>query len=141
MEKTCKKCKETMSIQEFYTHKQMGDGRLSFCKECVKSRVRKYGSTDHAKEIARAWAKTPKGRAKTSRGGKRHIEQNPEKMRCRRMSANAIRDGKITREPCRVCGDEKSESHHKDYTNPFNIDWLCRKHHRKIYHSDYYKGY
>lgn len=40
--KVCKKCGRALPISEFYVHKQMGDGHLSFCKECVRARVHKH---------------------------------------------------------------------------------------------------
>lgn len=40
--KICKSCKEEKSIEEFYSHQKMTDGRLNICKECVKSRVRNH---------------------------------------------------------------------------------------------------
>lgn len=42
---------------------------------------------------------------------------------------NAIRAGKMTRDPCEVCGNPKSEGHHDDYSKPLEVRWLCKKHH------------
>jgi len=42
---------------------------------------------------------------------------------------HAIRDGKIEKFPCSVCGNIASEGHHEDYTKPLEVIWLCRKHH------------
>ena len=41
----------------------------------------------------------------------------------------AIASGKIVRKPCEVCGEIKSEGHHVDYDLPFDVMWLCKKHH------------
>jgi hypothetical protein len=35
----------------------------------------------------------------------------------------------MTRPPCRVCGNPKTDAHHDDYTKPLEVDWLCRLHH------------
>jgi hypothetical protein len=39
-----------------------------------------------------------------------------------------VRAGRLTREPCH-CGHKKVEGHHRDYSKPLDIVWLCKKHH------------
>lgn len=41
MEKKCFKCKEILSLDNFYTHPEMLDGHVNKCKECNKHDVRK----------------------------------------------------------------------------------------------------
>lgn len=41
----------------------------------------------------------------------------------------AVLTGKVERLPCSVCGNPKSDGHHKDYSKPLDVIWLCRKHH------------
>jgi hypothetical protein len=40
-----------------------------------------------------------------------------------------MRDGKVVKMPCLVCGDQNSEGHHPDYSRPLDVVWLCNKHH------------
>jgi hypothetical protein len=54
--------------------------------------------------------------------------EHPEKVRARNAVNNAIRDGRMIRRPCEICGG-KSEAHHDDYNRPLDVRWLCRKHH------------
>lgn len=55
------------------------------------------------------------------------------KMRARELLGTAIRDGKIMRQPCEVCG-AKAEGHHENYSKPYDVRWLCRKHHNETHH-------
>ena len=43
---------------------------------------------------------------------------------------NAIRDGRIQRGPCEICGaTEKVHGHHDDYSKPLDVRWLCEQDH------------
>lgn len=70
-------------------------------------------------------------------------KNNPEKVKDlnerRRVKRNAkakvrqaIKTGKLIRQPCEKCGDVNSEAHHhKGYSkrNALKVQWLCRMHH------------
>ncbi|KKM91722.1 hypothetical protein LCGC14_1225600 [marine sediment metagenome] len=45
---------------------------------------------------------------------------------------HAIQQGKIKREPCKICG-KAAEAHHPDYTKPLLVEWLCFPHHREFH--------
>ncbi len=47
----------------------------------------------------------------------------------------AIVSGKITRQPCEVCGSPKSDGHHDDYSKPLDVRWLCPIHHAAFHAS------
>lgn len=56
--------------------------------------------------------------------------KNRDKVAAHRTLNNAIAAGKISRQPCARCGIELGvEGHHEDYTKPFEVIWLCKKHH------------
>ena len=42
---------------------------------------------------------------------------------------NMVKKGVIEKRPCEICGDERSNNHHDDYTQPFEVRWLCVRHH------------
>lgn len=43
-----------------------------------------------------------------------------------------LKAGRIIKQPCEVCGIAGYvETHHKDYTKPLEINWLCIKHHNE----------
>ncbi len=51
------------------------------------------------------------------------------KYKSRVKYATALTSGKLIRKPCQECGNEKSQGHHIDYEKPYNVIWLCTKHH------------
>jgi DNA repair exonuclease SbcCD ATPase subunit len=61
--------------------------------------------------------------------------QNHPKRAVREATHRALASGKLTREPCEVCGSEVSEAHHADYSKPLEVRWLCRTHHMEQHRS------
>jgi DNA-directed RNA polymerase subunit RPC12/RpoP len=55
------------------------------------------------------------------------------KIHTRDSLRSAVRWGRMERKPCEVCG-EKAEGHHEDYSKPYDVRWLCRKHHNETHH-------
>jgi hypothetical protein len=45
----------------------------------------------------------------------------------------ALRNGVLVRKACEICGNEKADAHHNDYSLPLEIMWLCRSHHRQFH--------
>ena len=45
--------------------------------------------------------------------------------------ATELKAGRLIKQPCEVCGDTNVEAHHKDYTKPLEINWLCIPHHNE----------
>lgn len=67
------------------------------------------------------------------RGGGMSADEKLIRIKARSDVNHAIRDGKLDRMPCVVCGNERSEGHHEDYSKPLDVIWLCRKHHREVH--------
>lgn len=61
--------------------------------------------------------------------------RHPMRHKARQKLTQAIRSGKIHRQPCEVCGETNSEGHHDDYSKPLAVRWLCRKHHVELHKS------
>ena len=47
----------------------------------------------------------------------------------------AIANGSLVRKPCEVCGANRVDAHHDDYSKPLDVRWLCRGHHIKHHRS------
>lgn len=143
-EKTCFKCKVAKPVSEFYRHPQMGDRLIGKCKECTKLDVRanyrkrvdyyrayerERANLPHRVEARKEYAQSEAGRIAGRRGGAAFVKRYPYKKRATTMVSNAIKAGKMERKPCEVCGAEKVEAHHPDYTKPLEVMWLCKPHH------------
>ncbi len=61
------------------------------------------------------------------------IEIKIKRLKCGSDFNHYLRDKKIKRKPCEVCGHPKTEGHHEDYDKPFKVKWLCFKHHRQVH--------
>lgn len=136
--KACNKCDQLKDESEYYA-------KHSTCKECVKERVRAnraakleyYRERDRLrankpKRVAAraAYVKTANGRAKSDAAKAAWASRNKHKRKAHHATNNAIRDGKLSRQPCEVCGaTENIEAHHDDYGKPLDVRWLCTKHH------------
>lgn len=133
--KTCILCNTEKPLTEFYRHPQMADGRLGRCKECHKEAVRlnyrankpKYQLYDQAR------AKTPSRKAMLLEYQRQRRQRFPMKAVAWNAVNNAVRDGRLKRQPCEVCGATEVEAHHPDYSRPLDVRWLCFKHHRETH--------
>lgn len=133
--KICFKCGIKKPAAEFYKHKKMADGRLGKCKECTKAdtAAHRTANIEAVRAYDRARAKAPKRKA--------HIREVTIEWRKKRALAykaqtavgNAIRDGKLVKKPCAVCGSIKVHGHHEDYSKPLDVTWLCAAHHKQLH--------
>lgn len=115
--KTCSKCGETKTLEEFSKNKKASDGTGTYCKSCVNSHMRAYMKTDaykkyHAKKVLE-W-----------------VRNNREKARAH-YAAHRLR--KILKDDkCSLCPTTtRLEQHHPDYTKPKYTITLCGSCHRK----------
>ena len=131
--KKCSACQEERPIGDFYAHKAMKDGHLSQCKACVKARVRQYrqDNAERVRAYDRQRSSLPHRVAL-----RKEIFRNlpPERRKAHNAVSNAIRDGRLSKNPCAFCGSERDlEAHHHDYSLPLDVTWLCTACHRKFH--------
>lgn len=143
--KACFKCGVEKPLGDFYPHKRMADGHLNKCIICAKQDGRerverkKLDLAWVEKEVERCRIKQRRARAAGTAAiltgarklavSMRHKLKYPEKHAARLVVNNAVRDGRLKKEPCAVCGSSDSEAHHEDYSKPLDVIWYCPKHH------------
>jgi hypothetical protein len=63
-----------------------------------------------------------------------------KKIAAHRMVSWAVKIGALKREPCFICGQEKTQGHHVDYDEPLSVVWLCIPHHYETHGPRYKRG-
>lgn len=136
-EKQCMKCGIIKPLSEFYSHKYTADGHLNKCKMCTKSDVhknykmkaiyyREYDKERFQNNFSRREAHAQ--RIKT------YYLEHPLIRKAHYMVHNALRGGKLIKQPCEICGsNEHIEAHHEDYSKPLDVIWLCSVHHKWVH--------
>lgn len=135
----CKSCLMEREAIEFYSSNK------ATCKECVKSRSRQRllnnpeavkayeksrANLPHRVQARLDYSKTEAGKLVGAKAKRNYAELNPKKRSVHVKVGNAIRDGHLVKQPCKVCGTlENIVAHHCDYDKPFDVMWLCAQHH------------
>ena len=142
--KPCNQCHNTKPLSEFYRHPKTADGYLPHCKECHKQNVkenrarkadryREYeksrATAPHRIELRKQYAKSERGKQISTASKRRYQKKNPLKRAVHVITGNAIRSGRLVKEPCQVCGNMEVHAHHGGYGLPLSVRWLCPQHH------------
>lgn len=116
---------------------QVLDGRrLRTCNRCREEKKR-YAKTPKGMEVYRMgkikYLSTDKGKTILKKIGLNQWRLNRMKILARCKVYYALRTGKLTKKPCLVCGEIKTQAHHEDYNKALDVTWLCVKHHNDIH--------
>jgi len=65
--------------------------------------------------------------------GRAKYRASYEALSAKSKVQNALKTGKLNREPCGECGKLEVEAHHDDYAHPLAIIWLCHICHMKLH--------
>jgi len=149
--KKCRKCETEKPLIEYYKHKEMFDGYLNICKECVKNRVtnhrvenidkiREYDrnrpnakerSIKHCERVKNL-SDDKKSQYKLTRDKweSKGLSKNKKTVNC--YLENAVRDNRIVKKDyCEHCEVKNVplDGHHPSYLKPLDVIWLCKKCH------------
>jgi hypothetical protein len=129
--KHCNSCETTKQESEFHIRKASKDGLSAKCKSCAKAYDESRLRDPKRVEARKAYAKTEAGLIAGSRAKAEWAKRNPKKNKASNAVSNAVRDGKMARKPCEVCGSTyRIHGHHDDYDKMYDVRWLCAQHHR-----------
>lgn len=133
-ESRCKACKGAMHF-DYVTLKLKETGKLAKVGR-VGPLPEPEAAKRHAAACARtnAYRKTPHGKAK-QRASRTLYEITPRGF-ARRVVWGSLMHGYIVKGPCEVCGAEKVDGHHDDYSKPSKVRWLCRAHHAEWHRTN-----
>lgn len=132
--KACFKCLQRKPLEAFYRHPRMADGRLNKCAECTKTDVRenRLAKPEQYSAYERARGVETERRESSARSRQKWAASNTERRRAQLAVGNAVRDGRLTPQPCFVCG-APAHAHHPDYSAPLAVSWLCPRHHALVH--------
>ena len=146
--KLCTRCQCYKPHSDFSANLSKNDGLFVWCKQCFRDHRRpldrerfillmqnsETASKIRSQSRARGNNKTKEYNARKSR---EYRAKNKDKIKTRNITKYAIQTGIVVRLPCEVCGCEKSEAHHDDYSKPLEVKWLCKNHHAEIHRKIY----
>ena len=150
--KQCSKCKHTYQDVDKHFYKYRKDDRYySTCKKCRSIYLKEYNQRPeiivrrnylneireeeyyqkHGESIANTWNRNH--RDTVNQSNRRRYKKNRKKIDANRSvyrkTLTLLKQRGIDKDKmkCIICG-KPAIIHHNDMTNPFDIDWYCRRH-------------
>jgi len=130
--KHCNVCDTSKERDQFHRRAASKDGLAARCKQCQKTYDDARANEPHRVAARLAYSNTDRGRERSHAAKEAYIKREPKKRKAHNAVNNALRDGKMTKKPCEVCGSSyKPHAHHDDYDKVYDVRWLCNEHHRE----------
>jgi DNA polymerase III delta prime subunit len=139
------RCKGCSSLYKKKHYQQNKDSYLLRSKsqreknpESYKEYMKQYYK-EHSKELgvkSKEYADNHRKEINAYHSIHRKLPENRIKEDARKMVQLALQFGILIRpEVCEHCGKECfCEAHHRDYTKPLDVDWLCKQCHENEHH-------
>lgn len=141
--KTCRTCHKEKELASFYKMKLNSDGYNNECKDCKKTYqaerrkdpAYRAKHREHSNKFYLAHKDDPTYKANRLKSYYKYTQANPLKKKAHDIVNDDLRDGRIVKKPCEVCGEIRVHAHHDDYNKPRNVRWLCQLHHEEVHHG------
>lgn len=135
--KKCSKCGRILPSDQFNKNKNSKDGLQHRCRQCFSeyNKARYANNPEKFKaDVKRYKEENPESCLKTRI---KTCMKNPTHMNASRVVEAALKAGAIKNPGvCFGCGCDASEhrieAHHRDYTKPLEVIWLCTPCHRQM---------
>lgn len=136
----CRVCSQLTPFEGFCKDRRTKDGLAGHCRKCAGKFAIDWQKRNplKVKEIKKRCRK--KGYATSYQKDVERRIRYPDRYKARASVNNAIVSGKIKKEGCAYCGDIRTHAHHKDYTKPLDVIWLCPKHHAEQHKKESNNG-
>jgi hypothetical protein len=124
-ERKCNVCNIALTVDNTYP-----SARIRLCKTHYKEMMSRHRKdVDNNYKDQKKYYKTEKGKEAAKKATKKMVIKYPEKWKARSIARYAVKIGTLIKGKCIVCGEDKVEAHHEDYSNPLKVVWFCNKHH------------
>ena len=133
--KICRKCRVEKPLSDFYKHRGMADGHLNICKDCTRKRISSHWHLN-AEQLRKKERERWQRRKKNPREIKRRLKYQ-QQLRSKHPERNKaychVHRNLKPPDQCEICGEScKLHGHHKDYTKPLQVIWVCPVCHRRV---------
>lgn len=125
---TCSKCGVSFQPREWQAASR--DYRCPPCKR-EQQNAKNAADPDGMRERARARYAANKDYWRQYASTRRNDPAYKAKRAARRKVSTEIEAGRLTRQPCEACGNQRADAHHSDYSRPLDVSWFCRSCHIK----------
>ena len=123
--KYCPQCKKVLPLDRFVSSNRSKDGYTYLCIKDME-KARQYTLRWYHKNYRKNFDQDRLRRLKRK---KKYRLKYPEKEKAHYALHAAVYKGVIKKQPCEVCGNQKVQGHHPDYSKPLEVKWLCVNHH------------